>query len=322
MCESLRPGMTVRWHPSITCVCGPRRHRISSSLPTAAIFPAVMAIASTNKGTPFVAILALCNMSSADTAVSVSNFSKWIEKGGGGSARRVLLVNCNCSGNRVLGKFRGRRTVHHRVHVLDADAVSSVVVLHDVHHCIVGSFVSPIALPFEQHRQGGDRLCAGLHDALHCVVVSKLAHVAAAIFHHVDFVAVMKRLYRRQGNTGFRPKAGNENLLASAFFDRGDKVLVVPRVHGRTLDGFLSREYGSQLRPHIPAEGLGLDRCQNHGHIEHPCGFSECHGVVDDSLAVEIACPKQHLALMVDQRHDAIVRSQESLLTQFWTIAV
>ena len=50
--------------------------------------------------------------------------------------------------------------------------------------------------------------------------------------------------------------------------------------------------------------------------------FPKCHGVVDDSLAVEIACSKQHLALMVDQRHDAIVRSQESLLAQFWTIAV
>src|SRR5712664_4692563 len=113
-----------------------------------------------------------------------------------------------------------------------------------------------------------------------------------------------------------------ENLLASAFFDRGDKVFVVPRVHGRTLDGFLPREYGSQLRPHISAKGLRLDRCQNHGHIENPCGLSECHGVVDNSLTVEIACSKQHLALMVDQRHDAIVRSQESLLTQFWTISV
>src|SRR5712664_4355827 len=177
MCESLRPGMTVLRRPSITRVCGPRRRKISSSLPTAVIVPAVMAIASTNEGTPFVAILALCNMSSADTAVSVSDFSKWIEKGGGGSAHRVLLVNCNCSGNRVLREFRGRRTVHHCVRVLDADSVSSVVVLHDVHHCIVGSFVSPIALPFEQHRQGGDRLCAGLHDALHCVLVSKLAHI-------------------------------------------------------------------------------------------------------------------------------------------------
>src|SRR6266853_268211 len=120
MCESLRPGMTVRWHPSITCVCGPRRRRISSSLPTAAIFPAVMAIASTNEGTPFVAILALCNMSSADTAVSFSRFSKWIEKGGGGSALRVLLVSCNGNGNRVLGEFRGWCAVYHGVRVLDA----------------------------------------------------------------------------------------------------------------------------------------------------------------------------------------------------------
>src|SRR5258708_34774917 len=122
--------------------------------------------------------------------------------------------------------------------------------------------------------------------------MSKLAYVAAAILHNVDFVAVMKRLHRRKRDTGFRPKAGNENLLASSFFDRGDKVFVVPGVHGRTLDGFLSREYGSQLRPHIPAEGLRLDCGQNYGHIEYPCGLPECHGVVDDSLAVEIVCSK------------------------------
>src|SRR5277367_6616446 len=152
MWQSLRPGMTVRRRPSITRVCGRRKRRISSSLPTAAIFPPVMAIASTNEGTPFVAILALCTISSANTAVSVSGFSKWIEKGGGGSARQVLLVSCNCSGNRVLREFRGRRAVHHCVHVLDADPVRSVVVLHDVHHGIVRAFVSPIALPFEQDR--------------------------------------------------------------------------------------------------------------------------------------------------------------------------
>src|SRR6266481_4193865 len=322
MCESLRPGMTVRWRPSIARVCGPRRRRISSSLPAAAILPAVMAIASTNEGTPFVAILALCNMSSADTAVSVSSFSKLIEKGGGGSALQVLLVGCNGNGNRVFGKFCCWRAVHHGVGILDTDSVRTVMVLHDVHHCIVGALVGPIALPLEHDGHGRDRLCASLNDTLHRVVVSKLTHVAAAILHDVDLVAVMNRLHRRKRNTDFCPKSGNENPLASAFFDRGDKVFVVPRVHGRTLDGFLPREYGSQLRPHIPAEGLRLNCCQNYRYIEHPCGFSQCHGVVDDSLAVEIACSKQHLALMVDQRHDAIVRSQESLLTQFWTIAV
>src|ERR1700686_4805764 len=149
MCESFRPGMMVRRRPSITRVCGPRTRRISSSLPTAAIVPAVMAIASTNEGTPFVAILALCNMRSADTAVSVPAFSKWIEKGGGNSARRFLFVNCGQRGNRVLGKFRGLSTVHHRVRVLDTYPICSVMVLHDVHHRIVGALVGPIALPLE-----------------------------------------------------------------------------------------------------------------------------------------------------------------------------
>src|SRR5260370_4568493 len=322
MCDLMRPGRMVRRRPSIARVCGPRTRRISSSLPTAVILPAVMAIASTNEGTPFVAILALCNMSSADTAVSVSSFFKWIEKGGGGSALRVLLVSCNGNGNRVLGEFCGRRAMYHGVRVLDADSVGSVVVLHDVHHGIVGSAMGPIALPFEHDRHGRNRLCAGLNDTLHRVLVSKLTHVAAAILHDVDLVAVMNRLHRRKRNTDFCPKPGNENLLASAFFDRGDKVFVVPRVHGRTLDGFLPREYGAQLRPHIPAEGLRLDRRQNHRYIEHPCSFSDCHRVVDDSLAGEISCAKEHFALMVDQRHDAIARSQESLLTQLWTIAV
>src|SRR6266481_9018110 len=150
MCESLRPGTTVRRCPSITRVCGPRRRRISSLLPTATIFPAVMAMASSNDGNPFVAILALCNMRSADTAVSV-RVLEWVEKGGGHSALRVLLVSCSQRGNRVLGKFRGRRTVHHGVCVLDAYPVCSVVALYDVHYGVVGSAMGPIALPF-QHR--------------------------------------------------------------------------------------------------------------------------------------------------------------------------
>src|SRR6202795_1061680 len=116
--------------------------------------------------------------------------------------------------------------------------------------------------------------------------------------------------------------AATKFLSSHEFIEERNKVFGVPRVHRRAFDGFLPREYGSQLRPHIPAEGLRLDCGQNHRYIEHPCSFSECHGVVDDSLAVEIACSKQHLALIVDQRHDAIVRSQKSLLTQLWTIAV
>src|SRR6202795_3314807 len=151
MCESLRPGMTVRRRPSITRVCGPRRRRISSSLPTASMFPAAMAMASTNEGTPFVVILALCNMSSADTVISLSDFPNGLRRAEETPPVEFLLVSSSQLRNRVLREFRGRRAVDHRVHVLDADPVGSVVALHDVHHCIVSALVGPIALPFEQH---------------------------------------------------------------------------------------------------------------------------------------------------------------------------
>ena len=75
----------MRRRPSMTRVAGPRRRRISSFLPVAVTLPSEIAIASTNEGTPFVAILALRNMISADTVISLSGF-KWIEKGGGDSA--------------------------------------------------------------------------------------------------------------------------------------------------------------------------------------------------------------------------------------------
>src|SRR5882724_10245112 len=65
MCESLRPGITVRRFASITLVAGPRRRKMSRALPVAVIFPPVIARASTNDGTLFVAILALCNIVSA-----------------------------------------------------------------------------------------------------------------------------------------------------------------------------------------------------------------------------------------------------------------
>jgi hypothetical protein len=62
--------MTVRPRPSMTRVAGPRKRRSSSLRPVAVTFPSEIAIASTNEGTPFVAILALCKMISADTRIS------------------------------------------------------------------------------------------------------------------------------------------------------------------------------------------------------------------------------------------------------------
>src|SRR6266478_1431779 len=284
--------MTVRPRPSMTRVAGPRRRRISSFPPVVVTFPSEIAIASTNEGTPFVAILALCKMISADTRISFLFFvfHRLVKKGGSiASAPCSLLVSYDGSGNGVFGELRGWSAVHHRVHVLDSDPIRSVMVLHNVHHGVVSFLVGPVALPLQHGGKRRHGFRSRLDHSLHRVVMSELAHVTAAIFHHVDFVAVVDRLYRGKRHASLRPQAGKHDLFASAFLDRGDKVLVVPRVHGRTLDGFLPREYRSQLRPHIPAEGLRLDRGQNHRYIEHSGGFSECYCVVDDSLAVEIA---------------------------------
>jgi len=132
----------------------------------------------------------------------------------------------------------------------------------------------------------------------------------------------VNRLYSRQGDAGLCPQAGEHDLLAAAFLDGRDEVPVVPRVHGRTFNGFLPRKDGSNLWPEVSAERFRFHRRQNDRHVEHAGGLGEGDRVVDDRLAIEVAGPEQHLRLMVDQRHDAIVGSQESLLTQLGAIAV
>src|SRR6202008_2215937 len=82
MCESLRPGITV-WPCALTrLVSGPRSLKISRSLPIATIFPSVMATASTNEGTPFVAILALYNIVSAGIKISLVAMSDMLQRAG------------------------------------------------------------------------------------------------------------------------------------------------------------------------------------------------------------------------------------------------
>src|ERR1700736_2650591 len=107
MCESLRPGITVRRFASITVVAGPRRRKMSRSLPVAVIFPSVIARASTNDGMLFVAILALCNIVSANIDSA--------------SDPLLLVRSAESRWNHVLGKFRGRSAMNHGVGVLHTD---------------------------------------------------------------------------------------------------------------------------------------------------------------------------------------------------------
>src|SRR5438552_1736240 len=207
--------MTVRPLASITSVPGPRWRRTSSLVPAAKILSPAIATASTNDGTRFVAIFALCRMTSTGTETSFAT-------------RKSLFLLRRSRGDDVLREARRRGAVDHRVGVLHAHAVGPAVGLHDVHHRVVRVLVRPIALPLEHHGERGDRLGARLDHALHRVVVSELTDVAAAVLDDVDLVAVVEGLNRRQRDAGFGPQASEHDLFPPAFLDGGDEVLVVP----------------------------------------------------------------------------------------------
>src|SRR5580704_11310179 len=117
--------MTVRPRPSITRVNRPRRRRISSFPPEAVTFPSEIAIASTNEGTLFVAIFALCKIISADTRISFFAFYRRQERAEASFRPFVLFVRCDSGWNFIFGKLRCWQTMHHGVGVLDPDAVGS-----------------------------------------------------------------------------------------------------------------------------------------------------------------------------------------------------
>jgi hypothetical protein len=163
----------------------------------------------------------------------------------------------------------------------------------------------------EHHPERRDRLRARLDHALHGVVVSELADVAGAIFDDIGFIAVVNGLHGRQRDAGFRPQAGEDDLLAAALRDSGDEVLVVPGIHRRPLDRRLVREDGLDLGPHVPAETPGFHGAEHHGDAEDPGGLRQRHVVVDDRLAVEVGDAEEHLGLEIDQREDAVVGGQQ-----------
>src|SRR5258708_29044710 len=108
--------MTVRPIVSMNLVWGPCSLKITRSLSIATIFPSVTATASTNEGTPFVAILALYNIVSAGIKISLVQplLFKLFATGGPG-IRGIpalwlpfLLLSVSSDNRRhlVFGKFR------------------------------------------------------------------------------------------------------------------------------------------------------------------------------------------------------------------------
>jgi len=159
------------------------------------------------------------------------------------------------------------------------------------------------------------RLGAGLDHPLHRVVVGELADVTAAVLDDVDLVAVVDRLHGRKRDARLRPEARQHDLRSTGGFDRGHEVLVVPRVHGRPFDGRLRRKHRLKLGPEIPGKAVRLYRREHDRYLEDAGGLGEGDGIVDDRLTIEIRDAEKHLRLMVDERDDAIVLSQETFFT-------
>src|SRR6266849_7875754 len=139
--------MIVRPPQLITCVASPQCRRISTSFPTSMIFPSLIATASTNDGTPFVAILARCKM-----ILGCINLHSRLLPTSVFVPDRLLLVRRDRR-HKVLRQSSTRRRMNHRVGVLDAHAVGAVVTLHDIHHGVVGVLLRPVSLPFQHDRE-------------------------------------------------------------------------------------------------------------------------------------------------------------------------
>jgi hypothetical protein len=81
--------------------------------------------------------------------------------------------------------------MNHRVAIFDADAISAIVRLREVHYGVVRVPVCPVALPFQSHREGRHWFCSRLDNTTHRIVMCELVNVAAAVFDHVNLVAIV-----------------------------------------------------------------------------------------------------------------------------------
>src|SRR5208282_2570014 len=113
-------------------------------------------------------------------------------------------------------------------------------------------------------------------------------------------------LYGRQCDASLGPKPGDYYLFAASPLNRGDKVLVVPRVHRRSFDRVLLWKHSVNLRPHIAAEGFGFDGGKHDGNTKHLRCLRQYEIVIDDRLSVEVTHSKQHLRLEIYQCNHAV----------------
>src|SRR5262245_32370223 len=161
MCESLRPGTTVRPPRSIARVVGPRKRCTCWSSATDSKRPPAIATAvAVGRDGSIVAKRPLVRTRSAcwtPPAVGCGTVAPLASETGDGTEPDARALHCAPRRGSLplddLRLLRGlRRLVHHRVGVLDARPVRAGVLAQDRHQRVVVLLVGPVALPLEQRR--------------------------------------------------------------------------------------------------------------------------------------------------------------------------
>jgi len=231
-----------------------------------------------------------------------------------------FLVSCNGNGNCVLGKCCGWRacTMVYASSTIRRNRMRS----SRCPYGIVGSAMAPIACTSSMTCMDVTGFAAQLADPL-IACREQDGYVAAAIFHHVDFVAVMNPLHRRKRNKTLVQRP-HQNFFRR-FFSSRDKSFVVPEFMGRKLDGCVSRDH---LRVAVRAATLfiyPLKDFRSHGgqptyrlHRTQPCELSPhwprvCEIPGGRTLLAKSTLPEGRFQC----HHRQSVWRQESLLTQF-----
>ena len=173
---------------------------------------------------------------------------------------------------------------------------------HDIHHRGVGLFARPVTLPLQHHLLPGHRDHARLDHALHREVVGFFGGAAGGVRHHINFVVAFQ--HRAQGKAvvaHFGPQTGDNHFLLAVGLQRVTHFLVVPGVHGGTLQNVLAREHVQQFRIGIAGEAFSLNGGDDGWDVEHLSRFRQRHGVVFQHLAVNRLHAERHLWLVIDE---------------------
>src|SRR5262249_30839676 len=132
-------------------------------------------------------------------------------------------------------EFSGFLPMNHCVSVLHAHSISAAVLLHDIHHLVVGLAPRPIALKFKHGLNPSHRYSTSLNNPLHSHIGGHLRHGAAMVSNDVNLVAGFDCLNCRESDADLGPKPSHNYFLPAGRLDRGDVVLILPRIHARSL---------------------------------------------------------------------------------------